>query len=71
MSPVWAMALVKSAISSMSMPLMYSAVNQAEISIFDSLFSRMSDTMASISSLESFSPSIFLRIERTESGLLE
>ena len=71
MSPVWAMALVKSAISSISMPLMYRAVSQAETSILDSLLSRMSETIDSISSLSRRSPSIFLRMERTESGLLE
>ena len=68
MSPVLAIALVKSAISSMSIPLMYSDVSQAEISIFESLLLRMSTTMDSISSLDSFSPSIFLRIDLTESG---
>ena len=62
-SPVSAMATVKSAISSMSISLMYRAVSQAEISILDSLFSRISSTMARISSLSSFSPSIFLRME--------
>ena len=68
MSPVLAMALVKSAISSISMPLMYRAVSHAEISILDSLLFRMSTTMDSISSFDSFSPSIFLRIDLTESG---
>ena len=45
MSPVSAMALVKSAISSMSMPFMCREVSHAEISILDSLFSRMSVTI--------------------------
>ena len=43
-------------------------MSHAEISIFDSLLFRMSTTMDSISSLESFSPSIFLRMDLTESG---
>ena len=67
-SPVLAMAIVKSAISSMSIPLMYRAVNHAEISIFDNLLSRISLTMASICSFPNLSPSIFLRMKRTESG---
>ena len=68
MSPVLAMALVKSAISPMFIPLMYRDVSQAEISILESLLLRMSTTMDSISSFESFSPSIFLRMDLTESG---
>ena len=69
MSPVSAMAMVKSAISPMSIPLMYRAVSHADISILVSLFSRMSSTTAWISSLSSLSPSIFFLMERTESGL--
>ena len=71
MSPVWAIAFVKSAISSMSIPFMYRAVSHADISILDSLLSNMSTTTDSISSRASLSPSIFLLMERTESGLLE
>ena len=69
MSPVFAMAMVKSAISAMSIPLMCKAVSQADISMLAILFSRISLTMASISSLVSLPPSIFLRTYLTESGL--
>ena len=53
------------------MPLMYSDVSQADTSILDRRDSSMSSTTARISSLDSFSPSIFLRMKLTESGFGE
>ena len=69
LSPDSAMALAYAAISSVSIPLMYSAVSQAEASILESLPATTSATSCEIFSGSRRFPSIFSRMYLTDSGL--